>query len=179
MLSEIARRHHTCVSYIMYYVLVLVQAEDGDVWREVVRDGARAGGGETGPSPQPLSQRLSGLKPDAAADTAAREAEVGKDEVSALAVLSAEVAQTEKTDEGQASGVDLRLDNPGEAPWDQEGDVNSPARGPPKTPKRNKASSPQLADVSEDECCYTCYAVNPLFFFMLSLHTVSMYATFP
>lgn len=140
---------------------MLVQAEDGDVWREVVRDGARAGGCETGPSPHPLSQRLSGLKPDTADDTAVREAEVGQDaEVSALAVLSAEVAQTEKPDEEQASGADLRLDNPDEAPWDQEGDASSPARGPPKTPKRNKASSPQLSDVStrchcESECYQT------------------------
>ena len=156
----------------MYHVLypVLAQAEDGDVWREVVRDGARAGGGETGPSPQPLSQRLAGLKPDTAGDTAddtaVREAEVGRDaEVSALAVMSAEVAQTDKPDEEQASGADLRLDNPNPnqdaAPWDQ-GDASSPARGPPKTPKRNKASSPQLSDVSasfhcecECECCQT------------------------
>lgn len=136
-----------------------MQAYDGDVWREVVRDGARAGGGETGPSPQPLSQRLSGLIPDTAADTTVREAKVGKDaEVSALAVLSAEVAETKKPDEEQASGVDLRLDNPDEAPWDQEGDVSSPVRGPPKTPKRNKASSPQLSDVSEDA---RCHAENP------------------
>lgn len=143
-----------------------MQTVDGDVWREVVRDGARAGGGETGPSPQPLCQRLSGLKPDtaadtavdtAAADTAVREAGVGQDtEVSALAVTSAEAPQPEKPDEEQASGVDLRLENPEEAQRDQEGDVTSPARGPPKTPKRNKASSPQLADVSEDVRTLQC-----------------------
>lgn len=137
-----------------------MQAENGDVWREVVRDGARAGGGETGPNPQPLSQRLSGLKPD----TSVREAEVPQAaqaqdaEVSALAGPSAELAQTGKPDEGQVSMAGLRLDNPVEAPWDQEADVGgSPARGPPKTPKRNKASSPQLSDVSTCGRKVHCY----------------------
>lgn len=135
-----------------------LQAEDGDVWREVVRDGARAGGGETGPSPQPLSQRLSGLKPD----TMVGEAEVPQDaKVAALAGPSADVAQTEKPDEGQASMVGLRLDNPVEAPWHQEGDIGSPVRGPPKTPKRNKASSPQLSDVSRTHGALRYARVRP------------------
>lgn len=108
----------------------------------MVRDGARAGGGKAGPNPQPLSQRLSGL----------RAATAGEMEAGDIGCLTSDapskgVEQGEEK-EGGAGAAGLRLDGPGEPPRGPEEDNGSPSRGPPKTPKRNKASSPQLTDVS-------------------------------
>lgn len=119
------------------------QAEGKDVWREAVRDGARSGGGDMGPTPQPLSQRLSGLMPGAAG---------GDDVLEEMVVLTSDVpptavVETEESEKEQARGGDLRLDDPGEKPQGPEAGSGSPNRGPPKTPKRNKASSPQLSNV--------------------------------
>lgn len=109
------------------------QAEDGVVWQEVVRDGARSGGGDSGPSPQPLSQRLSGLVPGMS--------EGGKSQ--GVDNLAQDTPLKEETD-----GGDLRLDEPVDVPQGPGEDSGSPTRGPPKTPKRTKASSPQPSDVS-------------------------------
>lgn len=104
------------------------------MWQEVVRDGARSGGGDSGPSPQPLSQRLSGLVP-------------GMSEGSKSQVVG-NLAQYTPVKEEETGGGDLRLDEPVDVPQGPGGDSGSPTRGPPKTPKRTKASSPQPADVS-------------------------------
>lgn len=113
-----------------------MQAEDGDVWREVVRDGARAGGGESGPNPQPLSQRLFGLKP--------------QEDARDVAPFAPSPAVCDgKKSAGETGTGGLRLDEPVDVPQGSGGD-NSPTRGPPKTPKRTKASSPKPSEVRAD-----------------------------
>lgn len=113
-----------------------VQAEDGDVWREVVRDGARTGGGESGPNPQPLSQRLFGLKQQEGAGNVAPYAP------------SPAVCDGNKP-QGETGTGGLRLDEPVDVPQGS-GEDTSPTRGPPKTPKRTKASSPKPSEVRTD-----------------------------
>lgn len=113
-----------------------VQAEDGDVWREVVRDGARTGGGESGPNPQPLSQRLFGLKQQEGAGNVAPYAP------------SPAVCDGNKP-QGETGTGGLRLDEPVDVPQGS-GEDTSPTRGPPKTPKRTKASSPKPSEVRAD-----------------------------
>ena len=113
-----------------------MQAEDGDVWREVVRDGARTGGGESGPNPQPLSQRLFGLKP-----------QEGVGNVAPCAPSPA--VYDGKKPEGETGTAGLRLDEPANVPQGS-GEDTSPTRGPPKTPKRTKASSPKPSEVRAD-----------------------------
>ncbi|CAM9500353.1 unnamed protein product [Ectocarpus fasciculatus] len=119
---------------------------DGEVWRKVVRDGAREGGGETGPNPQPLSQRLSGLRPDTSEGSEAFE-DVGK--LSTDTPSSADSGD-KKQQEGETRASDLRLDEPEDTPKGPGEDNSSPTRGPPKTPKRTKASSPQPSDRAGD-----------------------------
>lgn len=121
-----------------------MQVEDGDVWREV-RDGACSGGGETGPIPQLLSRRLEGLK-------AANSGGSGAPDLAEVRVSGerATAISGEVKGEEHASGGDLRLEDPGDKPLGLQGDTGSPTREPPKTPKRTKASSPQLSDVSAD-----------------------------
>lgn len=111
-------------------MVVTLQADDGDVWRKVVRDGARNGGGESGPNPQPLSQRMFGLKP-----------EEGAGNVAPPGVSDEEKSTGDKTGTGG-----LRLDEPVDVPQGS-GEDNSPTRGPPKTPKRTKASPPKQSEV--------------------------------
>lgn len=108
-----------------------------------MRDGARAGGGETGPNPQPLSQRLAGLRGGAL--TAKDMLGDGELEKSAENSTAESVVDVDVDGEGDGS---LRLDVTDENPRGPEGDCGTPARGPPKTPKRNKTSSPQQSDVS-------------------------------
>lgn len=118
-----------------------MQAYEGDIWRAVVRDGARAGGGETGPNPHPLSQRLAGLRGGA---LTAKEV-LGDGELEKSAENSTAESVVDIGGEGEGS---LRLDVTDENPRGPEGDCGTPTRGPPKTPKRNKTSSPQQSDVS-------------------------------
>lgn len=115
------------------------------MWRKVVRDGAREGGGESGPNPQPLSQRLSGLRPYTSEGSEALE-DVGK--LSTDTPSPADVGG--KKQEGDARASDLRLNEPEDAPKGPGEDNISPTRGPPKTPKRTKASSPQPSGVSAE-----------------------------
>ncbi|CBJ30526.1 Serine/threonine-protein kinase SRPK1, putative [Ectocarpus siliculosus] len=118
---------------------------DGEVWRKVVRDGAREGGGESGPNPQPLSQRLSGLRPGTSEGSEALE-DVGK-----LSTDKPSPADSgDKKQEGEARASDLRLNEPEDTPKGPGEDNISPMRGPPKTPKRTKASSPQPSDRTGD-----------------------------
>lgn len=120
------------------------------MWRKVVRDGAREGGGETGPNPQPLSHRLSGLRPDTSEGSEAFE-DVGK---LSTDIPSSADSGDKKQQEGETRASDLRLDEPEDTPKGPGEDNSSPTRGPPKTPKRTKASSPQPSDVSaEERCC--------------------------
>lgn len=119
---------------------LFAQAEDGVVWQEVVRDGARTGGDDSGPSPQPLSQRLSGLIPGSSEGIKSQSQE-GVDNLVQDAPLKVEKVE-------ETGGGDLRLDEPVDVPQGPGEDSGSPTRGPPKTPKRTKASSPQPADVS-------------------------------
>lgn len=125
-----------------------MQAEDGDVWREVVRDGARTGGGESGPSPQPLSQRLLGLKPQEGAGNVVANAP------------SPSVCDGKKSTSETGTGG-LRLDEPVDVPQGS-GEGDSPMRGPPKTPKRTKASSPKPSEVRADsgEVMLTPYSLT-------------------
>lgn len=126
------------------------QAEGGDVWREVVRDGARSGGGETGPNPQSLRDRLDGLRADPKREIEAEQ--VVEPLASDAPPVDGGEAMLEEGREGGSEG-DLRLDGPGDVPRVPEGSLGSPMREPPKTPKRNKASSPQLSDVRGSKEC--------------------------
>lgn len=120
------------------------------MWREVVRDGARTGGGEAGPSPLPLSQRLAFFRPG---PTQKNEVLESLDTLVSDAPPSVKAGGgeggREKRAENESDG-DLRLNDRGGKPEGLAADSSSPTRGPPKTPKRNKVSSPQLSDVSVD-----------------------------
>eukprot|EP00752_Nemacystus_decipiens_P009400 g8403.t1 len=120
------------VDVVALSATINAKAEDGDVWREVVRDGARSGGDECGPNPQPLSQRLFGLKPQAGAGNAAL-------------YSPSPVACGGNNSKGEIRKDDLRLDEPVDVPQGS-GEDTSPTRGPPKTPKRTKASSPKPSE---------------------------------
>lgn len=120
------------------------QVESSAVWREVVRDGARAGGLEAGPNPQPLAVRLSGL-PSVPAQRSVDESEPPDEKRRGGATTR---AVTKKLD-SQEKAEDLTLDE------EVGKDNGTPTRGPPKTPKRNKGSSPQLANVSV-QCVALC-----------------------
>lgn len=126
--------HCRCEFHVTFASCPFAQAEEGVVWQEVVRDGARTGGGDSGPSPQPLSQRLSGLTSGMSEGSKSQE---GAENLAKYPQL-----------EEETGGGDLRLDEPIDVPQGPGEDSGSPTRGPPKTPKRTKASSPQPADVS-------------------------------
>lgn len=135
--------HHRREFQVTFMYYPLAQAEDGVVWREVVRDGARTGGGDSGPSPQPLFQRLSGLEPGTPEGSKS-------EDVDSLAQDAPLVSDPKEPEEEETGGGDLRLDEPVTDPQGPGDDSGSPGRGPPKTPKRTKASSPQPSDVSAD-----------------------------
>lgn len=114
------------------------------MWREVVRDGARTGGGESGPNPQPLSQRLLGLKPDTSQGSRPQEGAGNVAPYAPSPVCDGNKSKGEDTGTGG-----LRLDEPVDVPQGSGEDI-SPTRGPPKTPKRTKASSPKPSEVRAD-----------------------------
>lgn len=120
-----------------------MQAEAGDVLLEVVRDGARSGGGEFALHPQPLAQRISGLNHGNCGGSSSQEIV----ENSASNASLPKGCDTVKSDENESKSDRLRLDEPAEVSEVHE-EGNSPSRGPPKTPKRTKASSPKSSDVS-------------------------------
>ncbi|CAM9336516.1 unnamed protein product, partial [Hapterophycus canaliculatus] len=131
------------------------KVEDGDVWREMVRDGARPGGGEPRLNLQSISQRLSGLISDTSEGSEDRRGVCDPASDTPLTVVCA-TKKPEKDDgkekpEDEKSAVSgLTLDEPigvAEIPGDKS---NSPTRGPPKTPKRTKGSSPQPSDRGGD-----------------------------
>lgn len=106
-----------------------VQAKDQDVWRDFPVDDTLSKDGASIPRPQPLSRRLSELK-SSGAHPKTEEPDAGVGFLTSDAPSNAgETCNKDHTNEG-----DLRLD----------GGMTSPMRGPPKTPKRNKASSPQV-----------------------------------
>lgn len=112
------------------------------MWRGVVRDGARTGGGEAGPTPQPLIQRLSGLPIDTVQGRAISETP-GERRPPAVGAVAAAAEEASKS-----SGGKLRLDPAKDNDVrGADGGNGTPPRGPPKTPKRNKASPPQLSEV--------------------------------
>lgn len=112
-----------------------------------MRDGARAGGGETDPTPQPLSQRLAGLRGGGlTGKKVSGDVELGDSASSSTGGAVADI--------GEEGGGNLRLDVTDEIPRGPEGDCGTPTRGPPKTPKRNKTSSPQQSDVSACALAY-------------------------
>lgn len=116
------------------------------MWREVVRDGARTGGGESGPTPQPLSKRLLGLKPDTSQGSKPQESARNV----APRAPSPSVCDGKKS-KGEETGTDgLQLDEPMDIVPPGHGGDHSPTRGPPKTPKRTKASSPKPSEVRAD-----------------------------
>lgn len=127
------------------------------MWREMVGDGAQTGGGESRLNLQPLSERLSGLRPDTSEGSGNRRG-VGD---SASDTPQTAVGGTnkpgeedgEKKTDAKSAVSGLTLDEPvgvSESPREKN---NSPTRGPPKTPKRIKGSSPQPSDVSSDAWC--------------------------
>lgn len=132
-----------------YRVCIGQQVGDASMWRGV-QDGVPPTEPDVGPSPQPLAQRLSGSL------------ELAKDKPAAVSVVSdrssdddrAVESITPEEAEGQDGAENLRIDAHADGDVaDLEFDNGTPPRGPPKTPKRNKASSPHDDDVR-------CYAFD-------------------
>ena len=111
-----------------------------------MREGARSGGGESGPHSQPLSQRLSGLK---LGNSEGSDLPEGVENLTSNA-SSSEGCDAMKSEAKETKSDGLRLDEPAEVSEVHE-EHSSPSRGPPKTPKRTKASSPKPSDVSADK----------------------------
>lgn len=151
---------HRRVPLVVCLCRTLAQVEDGEVWREMVRDGVHPGGGESRPSLQPLSQRLSGLRPDLSKGSEdqgdMRDSTCDRPLIAVCDTKKPEKENEKKPEDEKSAVSGLTLDEPigiPESPGDKN---NSPTRGPPKTPKRIKGSSPQPSDVSLDTRCKTC-----------------------
>lgn len=71
---------------------------------------------------------------------------------------------------GEEGAEILRLDAHDDDVPDLECDSETPQRGPPKTPKRNKASSPQLEDVRMLIACIGACCVTPELPLVLKSH---------
>lgn len=98
----------------------------------------------SGPHPKPVGQRLAGVFPRVS------EEETNSVNTSVHAPTSAKMADSQGIEHGEAAGNHLRLDpEKNDGPKDQD-DGGTPPRGPPKTPKRNKGSSPQVSNVRAD-----------------------------
>lgn len=98
---------------------------------------------DPGPKPRPLAQRLSGARHEGA------DAETGVDEAGADHLPAYSVGDATTSEGGAKNLTGLRLESTKDKEsGDIDDDGGTPPRGPPKTPKRNKGSSPQVSNVS-------------------------------
>lgn len=126
-----------------------------DVWRELESSDFQRSKGRAWI--QPLAYRLAGLRPDrAAVSSEGGHKQMDQSEGSAENAVGVAKDSTVKSTPVQPRALglsNLRLDAP---PGAQAGvhhasavESGTPNRGPPKTPKRPKASSPQPSHVSD------------------------------
>ncbi|CAM9466325.1 unnamed protein product [Scytosiphon promiscuus] len=142
------------VDVVALSTTIRTKVGDAEGWRKMLRDGANSGGGESTLNLQPLSERLLGLRPDKSESSGDRSGvrdPASGTQLTAVCDPKKPEEDGEKKQEDKKSAVSgLTLDEPSGIPGSPGDKSNSPTRGPPKTPKRIKGSSPQPSDRGGD-----------------------------